>query len=1116
MGRKRQRWSQGKGTADRQWGWTARTGVGRRTEPGPRSVAPTRPVLLTGTVGMTMARAAGHARAGSGVLAPAHDAELRAEPLAVRIFGPLTVTCGGARVPLRSDKQRRLLALLALHAGRTVPHEEIVRTLWDGAAPEGARSLLYPHTAGLRTALGSRAVVAEPEGCRLELPEDQLDLLAFEALAKQGTVEKSRRPRLAIESFSRALSLARGAVLADLAEVFAGHPALARVSQRRIAVAVAHADCAARLGRSAQAVPFLSALLATEPLHEGLAARLVIALADSGRRDEAFELYARVRAQLRDELGVDPGRELAAARALIIDEDRIRPDGAARSYIALGGDRRQPPAQLPPDVSGFVGRVEQLNELNRRLLPGPRANRFAVVSGTGGSGKTALAVHWARRSVSHFPDGQIFLDLRGYSHQPPVTPLAAVTAVLRTLGLPADRTPHELREAVALFQAETTDRRLLIVLDNARGAEQIRPLIPESTGSAVLVTSRDRVDGLFAPEEAKDVAVAELSLEEAVDLVGDVCTKAQARRLAQACGCVPLALRIAAACLASRPPDSIEAYLALVETDAWLRALDQPNESDSVVRAAFRLSHDALSSPEQELFRLLGLVPGADFGVGVAAALAGIGLEDVEEQLERLRAAHLVERHSREGRYALHGLLQGYARDSAVAAGSVEGPAHRLAAWYLAAVRAACQAAYPHTLRLPGEPRVPVHGGFADESAAQAWLDAEHPNIIAVIEQAAEHGAPGEAWRLAFAYRPHLMARWLAQPMREAGTRALAAAREAGERLGEAAAEFTLALAAETMGDLAVAARHLRRGAELSAALGWSEAQAVALNNLGVIQIQGGRLREAEEAFRHNIAVMRETGNRDGEALGVTNLGLLLAVSGHPREGVKLMREALRTRALIGPRAAMVSLHTGLGAAYRDLGEDGQAREELLDAVRIGRETGERYFTCVAEATLIGVACDVGDYAEAAERLAHTWQLVELVGLAKLHALTSLHTGWFELVQGHADAARRWYERVLSYGETAGDAWHTARALIGIAACERTASQPEAAVRAAARALRWVEKSGHRIQIADARLELAQTHAAFGNRDRALRHARIGAEVARESGYRAGRRTAERLLAQLG
>lgn len=1072
---------------------------------------------------MTTTKAAGHARAGAGVApAPAQDTRPRDEPLKVRIFGPLTITRGGTSVPLRSDKQRRLLALLALRSGQAVPHEEIVRTLWNSAPPEGARSLLHTHVARLRTAVGAEVVLALPGGYRLALPEEQLDLLRFEALAGRGSAEKPHRPHLAFELFSRALHLAHGTVLADLREAFAAHPALLDVAERRVAVALAHADCAVRLGRSAQAVPYLSTLLDAEPLHEGLAARLITALAESGQRDAAFELYARVRAQLRDELGVDPGRELAAARSLILDGDRGRSERSARSRIPSDGERRRAPAGLPTGVAEFVGRAEQLDELDRHLLPGPgpAANGLAVLSGPGGSGKTQLALHWAARSASRFPDGQIFLDLRGHSHQPPVTPLTALGTMLRALGLSADRIPGELDEAVALFRAETADRRLLIVLDDASGPEQIRPLIPGSLGSAVLVTGRERLDELVTRNGARDIAAAELSMEEAVELVaqllGDTCTLAQMRRLAQACGCLPLALRMAAACLRTRPADSIEVHLALLETDAWLRALDEPGEPDPAVRAAFQLSYDALSSPEQELFRLLGLVPGADFSVGAAAALAGIGLEEAEQRLEQLRAAQLVERRCREGRYALHALLQTYARDSAVATGPVEAPVHRLAAWYLAAVRAAGQAAYPRALRLPDEPPVPVRGSFADTSAAQAWLDAELANITAVIDQAAEHGAPGEAWRLAFAYRPHLMARWLARPMSDAGVTALAAAREAGDRLGEVAAGFTLALAAETMGDLGAAARHLHRCAELSDSLGWSDAQAVALNNLGVIQIQGGRLREAAEAFRHNIAVMREAGNRDGEALGLTNLGLLLSVSGRPREGVELMREALRMRALIGPRAAMVSLHTGLGAAYRDLGETSQAREELLDAVRIGRETGERYFTCVAEATLIGVACDVGDYAEARERLDHTWQLVEIIGLAKLNGLTSLHAGWFELVQGRPEAARGWYERVLSYGETAGDSWHTARALIGIAACERAAARAGAAVRAAARALRLVEKSGHRVQIADAHLELAQAHAAFGKRDRALAHARIGADVARESGYRAGQRAAERVLAQLG
>lgn len=1093
-------------------------GHGARATAAPSTRHPRALPVLTGTVGMTMTRAAGRARAGSGVHTPAREPGQRVEPITVRIFGPLTITRGGTGVPLRSDKQRRLLALLALHSGRAVPHEEIVRTLWDDAAPDGARSLLHTHVARLRTVVGAGVVVAQQGGYRLELPVEQLDLLEFEALVRQGSAANPKRPQPALDLYSRALRLADGAVLADLAEVFAGHPALLAVAQQRIAVALAHADCAVRVGRSAQAVPVLSTLLASEPLHEGLAARLITALADSGRRDAAFEIYARMRAQLRDELGVNPGRELAAARALILDE-RGRPELSARCRIPSDEERRRVPAQLPAGIAEFVGRAAQLDELDRHLLPGPAANGLAVISGAGGSGKTELAVHWARRSVSRFPDGQFFLDLRGRSHQAPVAPLAALGAMLRAFGLAADRIPSELDEAVALFRAEAADRRLLIVLDNARDPEQIRPLIPGSLGSAVLVTSRDRLDGLVARNGARGIAVGELSLDEAVDLLGqllgDACTKAQAQRLAQACGCLPLALRMAAACLGTRPADSVETHLTRLETDAWLRALDDPGDPDPCVHAAFQLSYDVLASPEQELFRLLGLVPGSDFGAGAAAALAGIGLEEAEQRLHRLCAAHLVHRPGREGRYALHSLLQSYARDSAVAAGPVEAPAHRLAAWYLAAVRAACQAAYPHALRLPDEPPVPVRGSFADTGAAQAWLDAEHPNITAVIEHAAQHGAPSEAWRLAFAYRPHLMARWLARPMREAGITALAAAHEAGDRLGEAAAGFTLALAAETMGDLAAAARHLRRSAELSEALGWGDAQAVALNNLGVIQIQGCRLQEAAEAFRHNIAVMREAGNKDGEALALTNLGLLLSVSGGPREGVELMREALRIRTLIGPRAAMVSLHTGLGAAYRDLGDPGQAREELLDAVRIGRETGERYFTCVAEATLIGVACDVGEYAEARERLDHTLQLVENVGVARLNALTSLHAGWFDLVQGRPDTARDWYERVLSYGETAGDTWHSARALIGIAACERAACRAGAAVRAAARALRLVEKCGHHVQIADAHLELAQSHAVFGKRTRALTHAHIGAKVARETGYRAGQRTAERVLAQL-
>ena len=1068
---------------------------------------------------------------GSAGAAGARPAGKSSDLLALRVFGPLTVMRGGTTLALRSGQQRRLLALLALQPGRTVPHAQIARTLGEHRAPDTAQDAIRIHVERLRELVGAEVLAAAPGGYRLVLEQEQLDLLEFEALAEQGLAELAARPELAVELLGRALRIARGTVLADLADVFAAHPTLLALTRQRIAIALAHADGAVRVGRAGQAVPFLRSLLADDPRHQELAIRLMTALARSGERDAAFELSLRW-----------PGPESAGDGAHPLEDDGWRPR-----------PRRFRPAQLPPELPEppvrtgefeawdaseapvFVGREAQLEELDRHLLPGARATGLAVIGGVGGSGKTELALHWARRHAAHFPDGQLFLNLQGSSHLPPVTPAAALDAMLRALGVPGDQIPNGLEEAAAALRAQTAGRRLLIVLDDARGVDQIRPLIPGSAAGAVLVTCRDPrrggrpLTGLAGAVEGSRprwVTTGALGLDEAaallIRLLGTTCTQAQAQRLAQACGGVPLALRIAAAHLAGGSIAFVESALARLETDAWLRALAHPADPDPAVHAAFQLAYDALDLPEQELLRLIGLVPGADFGAGAVAALAGIGLEEAEQRVGRLVAARLLVAgppgSGRLGcrRYTPHTLLQGYARGRAMAAGSAEALVHRLAAWYLAAVRAATRAAYPDALRLPDAPAVPVRGSFADADTARAWLDAEHHHILAVIDQAADHGAPGEAWRLAFLYRPHLTARRLARPLLDAGTTALAAAYEAGEGLGEVAARLTLAAAAHALGDLSAATTHLRRGAELGSALGWAGAQAEALDALGLIEVQRGRPRHAAAKFRHNRAVLRAAGNRDGEALTLTSLGLLFAGSGRPVEGARLLREASSLReALGGAHSDAVRLHAGLGAAYRDLGELERAGEELLEAMRIGRETGERYFTCLAAASFVGVACELGEYAQAREHLGRAWELVDAIGLAKPAALAALHTGRFELAQGRAERARPWYDRALGYGESAADPWHTAHALLGIAACERDVARPGSAVRAGARALRCAERAGHPVQIAQARLELAQAHAAFGNRARALAHARAGAAQARACGFRAGARTAEQLIGAL-
>ncbi|HEV3169932.1 MAG TPA: BTAD domain-containing putative transcriptional regulator [Actinocrinis sp.] len=1077
-------------------------------------------------------------------------------PVRFGVLGPLRVVADGAQelALLSAGRLRTLLAVLLWRANEAVPVDELSELVWDGAPPPGAAAALRSLVLRLRRTLGPQAgarILTRSPGYLIELSDDELDATRFEALFQDtGSAVRTGSWADAFATATRALDLWRGTPLADVPCQALQDAWIPHLDQHRLQTLEWRIEAALQLGHQDRVVTELQGLTVRHPLRERFHAQLMLALAGTGRQAEALEAYRNVRRVLVDQLGIEPGPELrdlqerilagdAALRSPIpedagiepgpetvrehrrnLDEKRAAGPPASAPRASAGG-HRSVPAQLPSGVFPFVGRADQFRDLSRHLLgPAGATTPLALITGTGGCGKTELAVHWARGAAAHFPDGQLYLDLQGYSHLRPLTPLAALGSLLRALGVPGDQIPDTPLEAAGLFRSRAAGRRLLFLLDNARSVEQVRPLIPGDSGCAVLVTSRHRLDGLVARNGARRVPVDVLALDDAVSLLAQILgpehSATDVARLAQACACLPLALRIAAAHLDGAPPGSLGRYLELLETDAWPRALRITGDEHSSVHAAFQLSYDSLGAAEQELFRLLGLVPGAGFTAGVAAALADIGPDEAEQRLERLTAAHLVGRVSHD-RYTFHDLLQAYARGLATAAGAVKAPLRRLAEWYLATVRSTARTAYPQALRLPEEPTVQLstRDRYSGTDAAQDWFDREHHNIMAQIDQAAASGNTDVAWRLAFAYRPHLFARSHAQPMHEAGATALAAASADGDPVGQAAARLTLAIAAEKLGALAEAAEHARRAAQLCDKTGWTAGQAAALNDLGVVRIQDGRLREAADAFELNIAAMRENGDRQGEAHARANLGYLLAMSGRLREGVDQFRQAADFYSEHGPRRKLTPVLAGLGVTYRELGEFAQAEPLLVDAIAIGAQSDEPYFTCTAEGTLAELCCDLGDIARAREHLERADELAERTGLAKLAALTAIHHGWFELVQGRADAARPWYERVLSYGRSAGDPWYQARGLIGVSACLRADKQAEACIRAAARALHSAQRSGHRVQIAEAHLELSQAHAEFGHPHRALTHARHAADIAEECDHHASKQTAARIFARL-
>ncbi|MEJ3747930.1 tetratricopeptide repeat protein [Actinomycetes bacterium KLBMP 9797] len=866
----------------------------------------------------------------------------------IQVLGPVRAWRAGVEIDLGPAAQRAVLALLAVAGGQPLSRAELGDALWPGDRPASAANVIQTHVKRLRQLLepdrppraASQILPRVGDGYALQMPADRLDLLRFRELvaAGNGAHRDGDHPRAAA-----VLGEALGLWARPMADVplLDGHPKIAGLVGQRRTAALRYAESAIASRAAADALPHLEELASEDPLDEAVQAMLVRTLQAAGRRQQAFAVYRSVRRRLVDELGVDPGPTLAAAHAELLAED-----ARTATEPAVPVQATRVPAQLPPTVAHFIGRQAQLSELDDLLAHHHSAQAVVIsaVAGTAGVGKTALAVHWAHRVADRFPDGQLYVNLRGYDPEHPMPAADALARFLAALGVPEREIPPELDERAARYRSELAGRRLLVLLDNASTVEQVRPLLPGRSSSAVLVTSRDSLGGLVAVDGAHRLHLDLLPPAEAYDLLRRLigprvdAEPAAAAMLADRCARLPLALRVAAELAAARGAASL-ADLAeeLAERQRRLDVLDAGGDPRAAVATVFSWSLQQLPPDAARAFRLLGRHPGADADAYALAALADTDLARARAILGALARAHLVHA-TGAGRYGMHDLLRAYASQLA---GDDAGAAGRLVDYYLGTAAVAMDRLYPaeaHRRPRVPQPRTPGPA-LPGADAARAWLDAERPTLVAIATHPAT--PPEHTVRLSTILFRYLDGGHYADALTVHGHAARVAER-AGDRAGQGYALRGLGGAHMKMGRFRAATDHHERAVALFAAAGDPVGEAIALTGLGAVGQRTGSYGAAGDHHARAIALFQKAGDVAGEARALNNLAIIETLVGRHEAAVRHHEEAVALSQRAGDRSAEASALNNLGLVEQRLGRPHDAARHFAEALTLFRELGER------------------------------------------------------------------------------------------------------------------------------------------------------------------------------
>ncbi|MFF5289960.1 AfsR/SARP family transcriptional regulator [Paractinoplanes globisporus] len=1012
------------------------------------------------------------------------------ESLRFELLGPLRAWRGDTEVALGGVKQQTVLAVLLLEAGRPVPVDRIVATVWGAEPPASVTHLVQTYVSRLRQVLDLRTeLVSTDAGYLLRFDPARLDVTAFDRqlAAAQQSHERGDRAAAASE-VAGALALWQGEPLGGLAGE-AIDAARQRLTERRLTALELRVTVDLDAGRPAEAIAELSRLVKEFPLQERLWALLMLALYRADRQAEALHAYATARALLVEELGVEPGAGLARMHQRILTADPTLAGPPPAETPAAGGWTARD--DLPADVADFTGREPEL----RRLLAGPdsappTAAVVLAVDGMAGVGKSALAVHTAHRLAGRYPDGRLFLDLHAHSEgRPPVDSAAALDLLLRAVGVTGDEIPADLDERAARWRAELAGRRVLLVLDNAANAAQVRPLLPGTAGCLTLVTSRRRLADLDSTDVVSldmlrpgDAAAlfhrilgpgrAPVSAEDVAEVVG-------------LCDRLPLAIRIAAARLRARPAWTVR-HLAERLRDRR-RVLTELAVGDRSVAASFALSYTQLTDEQQRLFRLLGLAPG-DFGAHLAAAVAHLPVDRADRLLDELLDAHLVQEPA-PGRYRFHDLLRHHAHAAALA---TEEPAARHDALgrmldqYLHTATQAADTLFPRTRHQRPSPAAPPTAmpPFADAADAREWLDAERVNLVAAVGLAATSGRHAHATGLAATLRLYLDSGTHHVDASAVHNHALNAAREAGDRAGEGEALHNLAKVCWRLG------RYDEADALLRQALPILGSDPGVLETLGATRFSLGRYDDAIESYGRAARIHRDRGDRVAEATVLNNIGVIQERQGRYREVLALCEQAGDIYRAYGDQQGEADALCNAGNALWRLGRHDEALENLTRALVVHRETGDPGWEAHALNSLGNVLSSLGRHREAIDHCDEALAIQRRTGERAEEAATLSDRGVIRRLLGKHTESLDDLNAALEIARETGDRGLEIQALNGLGETLHALSRPADARARHTTALALARDTGDRIEEARAHDGLSRTvpdpAAARAHRDQAL------------------------------